>query len=66
MRHQITISMVDAQSGLKGFKAFVDGHYVAFDQVPKSPWVRCDLTETPVRRTGSEASVEIHRLGSKK
>ena len=59
MRHQITISMVDAQSGLKGFKAFVDGHYVAFDQVPKSPWVRCDLTETPVRRTGKRHQLKF-------
>jgi hypothetical protein len=54
---QITISMVDVQSGLKGFKAFIDGNYVAFDQVPQSPWVRCNLAETPVRKTG-----KVHQL----
>ncbi len=49
---KITISIVDQESGLSGYEAYVDGQFVLFEEVPKSPWVRCDLRESPVRKTG--------------
>lgn len=53
----ITMGMTDNQSGLKSFAGYVDGKFVPFDEVPKSPWVRCVLTETPIRKTG-----KLHHL----
>jgi len=54
---QVTISVVDRESGLKTWQGYIDGQYVAFDVVPKSPWVRCKLAETPIKRTG-----KVHEL----
>ena len=53
----ITMGMTDNQSGLKSFAGYVDGKFVPFDEVPKSPWVRGVLTETPIRKTG-----KLHHL----
>jgi hypothetical protein len=55
--HQITVGVEEAKTGIKSWQGFVDGKFVAFDVVQKSPWVRCNLEETPVRRTG-----KIHTL----
>ena len=41
----------------KSFAGYVDGKFVPFDEVPKSPWVRCVLTETPIRKAG-----KLHHL----
>ncbi|MBQ6652812.1 MAG: M23 family metallopeptidase [Prevotella sp.] len=54
---QITIGMVDKHSGLRSYKAFIDDEFVLFEQVPKSQWVRCKLSETPVKKNG-----KMHRL----
>lgn len=48
----ITIGMSDTGSGLAGYEAYLDGQFILFEEVPKSPWVRCDLADTPVRQTG--------------
>ncbi|MCH3995674.1 MAG: M23 family metallopeptidase [Prevotella sp.] len=58
-RRQLTFSLGDTQSGLKGFKGFVDGHFVAFDQILQTPLVRCDLAEAPVRKTGREHQLKF-------
>lgn len=55
--HIIRIGLYDAGSGVKSFRGYVDGRFVLFESVPKSPWVICDLSDTPVRKTGKK-----HRL----
>lgn len=48
----LTIGMSDSGSGLAGYKAYLDGRFILFEEVPKSPWVRCKLEDTPIRKTG--------------
>ena len=48
----ITIGMTDKHSGIRSYKAYIDGVYVLFEEVPKSQWVRCKLSETPIKRSG--------------
>ncbi len=55
--NELTVGLSDSGSGVDDYEAYVDGQFVLFDEVPKSPWVRCRLADTPVRKTG-----KIHRL----
>ncbi|MBP3756770.1 MAG: M23 family metallopeptidase [Prevotella sp.] len=48
----ITIGMIDKLSGIRSYKAFIDGVFVLFEEVPKSQWVRCRLSETPIKKCG--------------
>ena len=58
---RITIGLSDAKSGISTFKGYVDGQFVLFEEVAKSPWVSCDLTKTPVKRTGKmQTEVRSH------
>lgn len=50
--HKITIGLTDSGSGLKSYKAYIDGQFVLFAMVPKSPWVECKLKDTPIAMTG--------------
>ena len=54
---QITIGINDAESGISGYQGYIDGHFVLFEEVPKSPWVRCNLSDTPIKPTG-----KLHQL----
>ena len=49
---RVTISVSDKESGLSSYEGYIDGRFVVFEEVPKSAWVRCDLREAPVRKTG--------------
>lgn len=55
--HVIRLSLSDDKSGLKSYKGYIDGRFVLFEGVAKSPWVMCRLADTPIKRTGG-----IHRL----
>ena len=37
---------------MSSYEGYIDGRFVVFEEVPKSAWVRCDLREAPVRKTG--------------
>lgn len=50
--HVLRLSVNDAKSGLKGYEAYIDGHFVVFQPVEKSQQVLCRLAETPIKRTG--------------
>lgn len=52
--HIISLSVSDKKSGIASYEAYIDGKFVLFELIAKSQWVRCKLTETPVRRTGKE------------
>ena len=54
---QIMLNVSDKQSGVASITATIDGQFVVFDTREKSTLVVCDLSETPVRKTGGE-----HRL----
>lgn len=51
-RHRICIGIIDNESGIKSYEGYLDGQFILFAEVPKSPWVACDLAETPVIKTG--------------
>ncbi len=56
-RCMITLGINDKQSGIESYKGYIDDKFVLFKEVPRSPWVRCNLRETPVRQTG-----ELHQF----
>lgn len=54
---RIVFRLSDRKSGIAAFAATIDDRFVVFEQLDKSLTVVCDLSETPVRRTGRQ-----HRL----
>lgn len=48
----LTLGIADRKTGVRTYRGYIDGRFVLFENVPKSPWVRCDLRNTPVVRTG--------------
>ena len=56
-KHIVTLGVNDNQSGIESYKGYMDGRFILFKEVPKSLWVRCNLQETPIRRTG-----KLHRF----
>ena len=55
--HILQIGLQDKESGVASYEGYIDGKFVLFEEVPKSPWVRCDLAQTPIKKTG-----QMHRL----
>lgn len=53
----ITFGINDSGSGISTYRGYVDGQFVLFEEVGKSPCVRCNLKETPIRKTG-----DMHQL----
>lgn len=53
----IRLGLSDTKSGLKTYKGYIDGNFVVFENVEKSPWVICRLDKTPIKRTGA-----MHKL----
>ena len=50
----LQFDLKDKDSGVIGFKGFLDDQFVLFDYVKKSSKVICDLRNTPVSPTGQE------------
>ena len=48
----ITLSLTDSGSGVASYNAIVDGCFVIFDVVEKTHRVVCDLSDSPIRRSG--------------
>lgn len=63
---KITISVTDKESGLAGYEAYIDGRFALFEEVPKSPWVRCDLSLEPVRKTGKSHQLKFVATDNRK
>lgn len=49
---RLSLSVTDRKSGVASFTADIDGQFIVFDALEKSPLVVCDLRETPLRPTG--------------
>jgi len=49
---RIVLGMSDGKSGIRSYKGYVDGRFVLFEEVPKSPWVACNLADTWLEKTG--------------
>jgi hypothetical protein len=47
----IVLKLTDTKSGVASYRATIDGQFVVFDKVDKKPFVTCDLSETPIRKT---------------
>ena len=47
----IVLKLTDAKSGIASYRATIDGKFVVFDKMDKKPFVMCDLSETPIRKT---------------
>ena len=54
---RIALRLSDKQSGVASYTATIDGRFVVFDSMDKSPLVVCQLDETPIKKTG-----KAHRL----
>lgn len=61
----IRIGITDEKSGLKAYKGYIDGHFIVFDAVEKSPWVMCKLTETTVRKTGGKHRLRLEAVDNR-
>ncbi len=61
-RQSITLGIADSQSGIESYSGYIDGVFVLFEEVPKSPWVRCNLRETPIRPTGRTRQLKFVAL----
>lgn len=55
--HIVKFGITDDKSGIKAYRGYVDGRFVLFEKVEKTPWVVCRISDTPVRKTG-----KMHRL----
>lgn len=68
--HVIRLGLSDAKSGVKSYKGYIDGRFVLFEEVPKSPWVICRLRDTPINSTGKMRRLTFvatdHRNNTKK
>lgn len=49
---RVVLGMSDGKSGIHSYKGYVDGRFVLFEEVPKSPWVACNLADTWLKKTG--------------
>lgn len=55
----LTLGVYDAKSGIRSWRGYIDGSFVLFEQVPKSPWIRCDMRNTPLLRKGDMRNLKI-------
>ena len=56
---RLTVGISDTKSGLRTWRGYVDGQFVLFEEVGKSPWVSCDLERTPVRPNGKKRKLKF-------
>ena len=49
----------DKGSGVRSYKAYVDGQFVLFKRLPRSTQMVCRLTDTPLRRTGGARQLKF-------
>jgi hypothetical protein len=54
---RLLLSLSDKQSGVASYKGYVDDRFVVFDALEKTSNVACQLSETPIKRTG-----KTHRI----
>ena len=50
--HILKFGITDTGSGLKHYEGYIDNRFILFEQVPKSSWVKCNLSDTPITPTG--------------
>lgn len=55
----LRLGVVDKESGLARYEAYIDGQYILFSPIPKSQWIGCKLPETPIRPTGTERRLTV-------
>lgn len=53
----IRFELADDRSGIKSCKGYVDGAFVLFEHVDKSRVVKCDLRDTPIKKTGAKRNL---------
>ncbi len=56
----LRLNVYDSKSGLSSFKAYVDGKFVLFEDVPKSTVKVCHLSQTPLKRTGATRTLTVY------
>ena len=56
---RIVLTMADRKSGVASYTATIDGRFVVFEQLDKSLTVVCDLSQTPIRKTGRQHKLEF-------
>ncbi len=56
---RIVLTMADRKSGVASYTATIDDRFVVFEQLDKSLTVVCDLSETPIRKTGRQHKLKF-------
>ena len=56
----LRLNVYDSKSGLASFKAYVDGKFVLFEDVPKSTIRVCHLSQTPLKRKGTTRTLTVY------
>ena len=67
--HTLRVGIQDSGSGIRECRGYVDGKFVLFEEVPKSPWMKCDLRSTAIKKSGGIHDfkfVAIDNRGNKK
>ncbi len=49
-RGKLVFSITDAQSGIKSYHGYIDGHFAIFDRTVKNTLVKCNIDSTRVQR----------------
>lgn len=57
--HIIKFGLADDKSGIGKFYARIDGHVVVFEKVDRSQLIKCDLRDTPLKRTGKPRHLRL-------
>lgn len=55
----INFPLLDEKSGVKSYKAYVDGEFVLFKRIDKTCIARCDLEHSPIRKTGKRHTLRL-------
>ena len=63
-RH-LFFKITDSGSGLKAYQASVDGEFILLEFGKNKEVFFCDLTETPVQRTGKERTLKVSAVDNR-
>ena len=56
----LRLNVADGKSGIASFKAYIDGKFVLFEDVPKSTGKVCNLKTTPIKRKGTARTLTVY------
>ena len=55
----VTLTITDPESGLAGWEAYIDGHFVLFEPQKNPTILVCDLRTTPLKKLGQKRILRV-------